>query len=75
VLTTYKGDVLASRALKTGALGYLLKSSLRTDMLAAIRAANEGRRYVQQRWRWRTVQVFDHFRFGRFSGETPTTMT
>jgi two-component system, NarL family, response regulator len=46
VLTTYKGDVLATRALKAGALGYLLKSSLRTDMMGAIRAANEGRRYV-----------------------------
>ncbi|MEJ0087254.1 MAG: response regulator transcription factor [Pseudomonadota bacterium] len=46
VLTTYKGDVLANRALKAGALGYLLKSSLRTDMVGAIRAANDGRRYV-----------------------------
>jgi DNA-binding NarL/FixJ family response regulator len=46
VLTTYKGDVLANRALKAGALGYLLKSSLRTDMIGAIRAAHEGRKYV-----------------------------
>lgn len=46
VLTTYKGDVLANRALKAGALGYLLKSSLRTDLIAAIRAAYEGKRYV-----------------------------
>ena len=46
VLTTYNGDVLANRALKAGALGYLLKSSLRTDMVGAIRAAYEGRRYV-----------------------------
>jgi DNA-binding NarL/FixJ family response regulator len=46
VLTTYKGDVLAIRALKAGALGYLLKSSLRTDMFGAIRAASIGRRYV-----------------------------
>lgn len=46
VLTTYKGDVLANRALKAGALGYLLKSSLRTDLIGAIRAAHEGKRYV-----------------------------
>ncbi|HEY6645435.1 response regulator transcription factor [Povalibacter sp.] len=46
VLTTYKGDVLAQRALKAGALGYLLKSSLLTDMVGAIRAARDGRRYV-----------------------------
>lgn len=46
VLTTYKGDVLANRALKAGALGYLLKTSLRTDLIGAIRAAHEGKRYV-----------------------------
>jgi DNA-binding NarL/FixJ family response regulator len=46
VLTTYNGDVLANRALKAGALGYLLKSSLRTDLVGAIRAAHHGRRYV-----------------------------
>ena len=46
VLTTYKGDVLANRSLKAGAMGYLLKSSLRTDMVGAIRAAHDGRRYV-----------------------------
>jgi DNA-binding NarL/FixJ family response regulator len=46
VLTTYKGDVLANRALRAGALGYLLKSSLRTDMVGAIRSAYESRRYV-----------------------------
>jgi len=36
VLTTYDGDVQAVRALKAGAMGYLLKSSLRTEMLDAI---------------------------------------
>jgi two-component system, NarL family, response regulator len=46
VLTTYKGDVLAQRALKAGALGYLLKSSLRKDLMTAIRAAHAGKRYV-----------------------------
>jgi len=46
VLTTYKGDVLAVRALKAGALGYLLKSSLRKELLSAIRAAHQRRRYV-----------------------------
>lgn len=46
VLTTYKGDALASRALKAGALGYLLKSSLRKELMLAIRIAHQGRRYV-----------------------------
>jgi two-component system, NarL family, response regulator len=46
VLTTYKGDVLAQSALKAGALGYLLKSSLRKDLMHAIRAAHAGKRYI-----------------------------
>lgn len=37
VLTTYKGDVQALRALKAGASGYLLKSALRKEMMDAIR--------------------------------------
>ena len=46
VLTTYKGDVLAQRALKAGALGYLLKSSLRRELVGAIKAAHVGKRFV-----------------------------
>lgn len=46
VLTTYAGDVQALRALKAGAAGYLLKSTLRKEMLDAIRAVHAGRRYV-----------------------------
>jgi len=44
VLTTYKGDVQALRALKAGASGYLLKSTLRKEMMDAIRAVFAGRR-------------------------------
>lgn len=46
VLTTYEGDAQAMRALKAGAAGYLLKSSLRKEMLDAIRAVHGGRRYI-----------------------------
>lgn len=46
VLTTYKGDVLAVRALKAGALGYLLKNSMRKELMAAIRSAHHGKRYL-----------------------------
>lgn len=46
VLTTYTGDVLALRALKAGAMGYLLKSSLRKELLGAIREVHRGRRHV-----------------------------
>ena len=43
VLTTYKGDVQALRALKAGASGYLLKSALRKEMMDAIRTVFAGR--------------------------------
>ena len=46
VLTTYSGDARAVRALRAGAAGYLLKSSLRADLLDAIRAVHAGQQYV-----------------------------
>ncbi len=46
ILTTYRGDALALRALKAGASGYMLKSMIRTDLLEAIRAVNSGRRHI-----------------------------
>jgi two-component system, NarL family, response regulator len=46
VLTTYRGDVQATRALQAGAAGYLLKSSLRRELLDAIRDVHAGRRRV-----------------------------
>jgi DNA-binding NarL/FixJ family response regulator len=46
VLTTYSGDVQAVRALRAGALGYLLKGSLGTDLIAAIRDVAQGKRRV-----------------------------
>ena len=44
VLTTYLGDIQALRALKAGAVGYLLKATLRLDLLNTIREAHAGRR-------------------------------
>ena len=49
VLTTYEGDVLARRALKAGAAGYILKDMIRTELLEAIRAVHLGRRYIPHR--------------------------
>jgi DNA-binding NarL/FixJ family response regulator len=46
VLTTYEGDVLARRALKAGATGYILKDMIRTELLEAIRAVHLGRKYI-----------------------------
>jgi DNA-binding NarL/FixJ family response regulator len=46
VLTTYPGDVQALRALKAGAMGYLMKATLRRDLLDTIRAVHAGQRRV-----------------------------
>ncbi|RZI59335.1 MAG: response regulator transcription factor [Rubrivivax sp.] len=46
VLTTYRGDVQALRALKIGAWGYLLKNTLRKELVCAVRDVHAGRRYV-----------------------------
>jgi DNA-binding NarL/FixJ family response regulator len=46
VLTTYAGDAHAMRALKAGASGYLLKNSVRRELLDAIQTVHAGRRYL-----------------------------
>jgi DNA-binding NarL/FixJ family response regulator len=42
VLTTYAGDALAARALKAGAMAYVLKGLVRKDLLETIRAVHRG---------------------------------
>jgi len=46
ILTTYRGDVQALRAMKAGAAGYLLKSSLRLELLDSVRAVHRGQRCI-----------------------------
>lgn len=46
VLTTYAGDVQALRALRAGASGYLLKSSVRRELIETIRTVHAGRRHL-----------------------------
>jgi len=46
MLTTYKGDAQIRRALEAGAAGFLLKSSMRKELLDAIRAVHAGLRHV-----------------------------
>ncbi len=46
VLTTYAGDVLAKRALKAGAQGYVLKGSVRKDLLDTIRSVHGGKKRI-----------------------------
>jgi DNA-binding NarL/FixJ family response regulator len=44
VLTTYTGDVQATRALQAGARAYLLKNNLQKELLDTIRAVHAGRK-------------------------------
>jgi DNA-binding NarL/FixJ family response regulator len=46
ILTTFAGDVQAARALKAGAVGYLLKSTLDSELIDAIRRVHAGHRSI-----------------------------
>ena len=46
VLSTYRGDAQALEALKAGATGYLLKSTLRQELLETVRAVHAGKRRI-----------------------------
>ena len=46
VLTTYSGDVQALKAIRAGAMGYLLKSALHRDLLTTIRSVHAGQRHL-----------------------------
>jgi DNA-binding NarL/FixJ family response regulator len=46
ILTTYRGDAQVQRAIRDGAIGFLLKSTLRKELRDAIRAAHAGRRVI-----------------------------
>jgi DNA-binding NarL/FixJ family response regulator len=46
VLTTYAGDALAQRALVAGAQAYVLKGSVRTELIDTIRAVYRGLKRV-----------------------------
>lgn len=43
MLTTYEGDIHALRAIQAGAVGYLIKSTLRTELIGTLRAVHSGR--------------------------------
>ncbi len=46
VLTTYRGDVQAMRAIKAGAASYLLKSMIHKEMRETIRLVHTGQQYI-----------------------------
>jgi DNA-binding NarL/FixJ family response regulator len=57
VLTTYAGDVLAKRALKAGAQAYVLKGSVRKDLLDTIRLVHGGKKRIHPEI---ATQLADH---------------
>ena len=58
VLTTYKGDAQAVRALKAGAHAFLLKNLLQQEMLDTIREVHAGRKRIGPEI---AEQLADHF--------------
>ena len=46
ILTTAAGDIQVVRAFHAGAVGYLLKNLLRTELIDTIRAVHSGRRRI-----------------------------
>jgi DNA-binding NarL/FixJ family response regulator len=46
VLTTYVGDALCKRAMRAGAYAYILKGSVRKDLLDTIRAVRAGKKIL-----------------------------
>jgi len=46
VLTTYSGDAQVAKAFKAGAVGYLLKSMLRKELVETIRSVHGGLRRI-----------------------------
>ena len=57
VLTTYAGDALAHRALKAGAQAYILKGSVRKELLDTIRAVHSGKKRIHPEV---ATQLADH---------------
>jgi DNA-binding NarL/FixJ family response regulator len=57
VLTTYPGDAQVLRAIKAGACGYLLKSTLRKELLSTIRAVHSGKKALSPEV---TYEVVEH---------------
>ena len=49
ILSMHQDESYVLRSLKAGAKGYLLKDSLRSDVLDAIRAASQGRSYLTKK--------------------------
>ncbi len=50
ILSMHQDESYVLRSLKAGAKGYLLKDSLRADVIEAIRSVAQGRSFLTRRW-------------------------
>ncbi|HEY0686125.1 MAG TPA: response regulator transcription factor [Steroidobacter sp.] len=62
VLTTFRGDARALRALQAGAGGYILKNRIRKELMDAIRQVHAGRKYVDAEVAAQICESFTHDR-------------
>src|SRR5579859_4546998 len=60
VLTTYAGDVQAFRAVKAGARGYLLKDTLRRELVETIRAVHAGKKALSPEVSFQLAEHISH---------------
>jgi DNA-binding NarL/FixJ family response regulator len=58
ILTTYSGDIQASRAIRVGAVGYLLKGMLRNELIHTIRRIHSGQKHIQPQI---ASEIAEHF--------------
>lgn len=59
VLTSFADNDLVYQAIKSGALGYLLKDTTRTQLLQSIRDVAEGKSFIHPSIAMRVIQEFD----------------
>lgn len=76
ILSMYSMDDYIQEVLKSGALGYVLKSSLPTEIYDAVLAASKGKYYISEDIRDKVVsgylsQSSDDIRVNRFDTLTP----
>jgi two-component system NarL family response regulator len=51
-LSQHNSETIAQTALAAGALAYVTKSSASTDLIRAVRAVSEGKKFVSKLVRW-----------------------
>jgi DNA-binding NarL/FixJ family response regulator len=56
----HKDESYVKEALRNGAIGYVLKGAASSELVQAVRAAAEGRRYLSEPLSDRAIEVYGH---------------